>query len=174
MSAPRLALYTFGMFERAADDPANDGFYLRNDPVFAAVERAPGFVARSGYASDPGPAPWGPEVYPRFFTDRNGDGWSPATLSLWEDVEAAFAFTFFGLHAEAMAHGGDWFAAGPWPPLAMWWHDGDDPPHWSEAVSRYHHLCDQGPGARAFTFKVLFDPTGARTRLDKARVAAWR
>lgn len=53
----RLALYTFGLFSRPAQDPANDGFYLRNDPIFAAIEHAPGFIARSGYATDPGPEP---------------------------------------------------------------------------------------------------------------------
>lgn len=89
-------------------------------------------------------------------------------------MEAAFAFTFFGLHAEALAHGRDWSAQGPWPPLAMWWHQADEPPQWSEAVRRYHHLTDHGPTAQAFTFKVPFDPAGAQVRIDKARIAAWR
>ena len=59
MSAPRtcLALYTFGLLATRADDPVNDGSRERNDPIFAVVDRVPGLIARSGYASDPGPEP---------------------------------------------------------------------------------------------------------------------
>jgi hypothetical protein len=61
-----LALYTFGMFAAPAEDPANDGFRDLNDPIFELVDRAEGLIARSGYASDPGPLPrgadWGAEV----------------------------------------------------------------------------------------------------------------
>lgn len=122
-----LALYTFGIFARPAEDPANDGFRDLNDPVFATVDRAPGLIARSGYASDPGPQPWGPEVYPRAYHER-GDGWSPATLSLWTDAESVWAFTYSGLHAAAMRRGRDWFHKPAWPPYALWWHDSAAPP----------------------------------------------
>ncbi len=172
MPHPRLALYTFGMFTEAADHPANDGFYLRNDPIFALVDRAPGLIARSGYASDPGPPSWGPEVYPRVFTDERGEGWAPATLSLWRDMESLFAFTYFGLHAEAMSHGREWFRTPEWPPLVMWWHRGDAHPDWAEGVRRFHRLHDHGPTPEAFSFAVAFDAAGARARLDKARVKA--
>ena len=33
---------------------------------------------------------------------RLGDGWTPATLSLWRDLESAMAFSYAGLHAEAV------------------------------------------------------------------------
>ena len=99
-----LALYTFGQFLKPAQDAANDGFHALNDPVMASVDAAPGLIARSGYASDDGTAPWGPEIYPRFYRDR-GDGWSPATLSLWTDLGAVAAFTYSGLHAAAMRQG---------------------------------------------------------------------
>lgn len=171
MSAPRpcLALYTFGLFATRADDPVNDGFRERNDPIFAVVDRAPGLIARSGYASDPGPEPWGPEVYPRFFADEHGEGWAPATLSLWRDLESAFAFVYFGIHAEAMSHGREWFREPAWPPLALWWHGDEAYPRWAEGVRRHHHLHDHGPTATAFTFAVAFDSGGARARIDKER-----
>lgn len=165
----RLALYTFGMFLRPSEDPANDGFHQRNDLIFELVDRSPGLLARSGYASDPGPESWGQEVYPRFYEER-GDGWSPATLSLWQDLEAVFAFTYFGLHAEAMAHGREWFEQPSWPPLVLWWHAGDAYPKWSEGVARHEHLHDRGASAHAFTFKEAYGPDGARVRLDKARL----
>jgi hypothetical protein len=166
---PCLALYTFGMFATRAEDPANDGFRERNDPIFAAADATPGLIARSGYASDPGPEPWGKEVYPRFFADEHEEGWAPATLSLWQDLESAFAFTYFGIHAEAMSHGREWFQPPSWPPLVLWWHVEETYPPWAEGVRRHHHLHDHGPTPVAFTFAVPFDASGIRSRIDKER-----
>ena len=166
-----LALYTFGQFIERADSPANDGFHARNDPILELVDQAPGLVARSGYASDPGPEPWGEEVYPAFYKER-GDGWSPATLSLWEDMESLFVFTYFGLHAEALSHGREWFQLPQWPPLVMWWHSAEARPTWAEGVERHRHLHEHGPAPFGFTFKQPFDQAGNPTKLNKARVQA--
>ena len=168
-----LALYTFGQFIKPSDDTVNDGFHALNDPVLALVDRADGLIARSGYASDPGPASWGEEVYPTFYEDQ-GDGWAPATLSLWSDLESAFSFTYFGLHAEAMARGREWFLQPTWPPLVMWWHNAEVRPTWAEGVSRHKALHEQGPTPNAFTFKVPFDPLGEADKLNKFRVQEMR
>ena len=154
-----VALYTFGQFAAPAEAPANAGFHALNDPVFATVDAAPGLIGRSGYASDPGPAPWGEEVYPRFYEDR-GDGWAPATLSLWRDLAAPFAFTYSGLHARALSQGHRWFRRGDWPPLVLWWHRGDAPPTWAEGAARLEALHDAGPAPGAFTFAAPFDAEG--------------
>lgn len=167
-----IALYTFGLFRKPAGDPANDGFYALNDRVFEEVDQAPGLIARSGYASDPGPAPWGDEVYPPFYTEK-GDGWSPATLSLWEDLESILAFTYGGLHKVALDNGSAWFQSGAWPPLVMWWHKAAaDYPTWSEGVARYMKLHEAGPGPAAFSFQTAFDRKGAPLRPDPARIKA--
>lgn len=168
-----LALYTFGMFAKPADDPANDGFHELNDPIFELADEAEGLIARSGYASDPGTNPWGSEVYPRFYQER-GDGWSPATLSLWTDLEALFSFTYFGLHAVALKRGREWFQKPVWPPLVMWWHTDRGYPAWAEGVARHEHLHDHGATPRAFDFREPFDETGAPTRLDKTRIRELR
>lgn len=165
----RLALYTFGQFRLPAAAPENDGFHARNDANFAAAEASAGFVARSGYADEPGPESWGRQVYPRFHVER-GDGWAPATLSLWSGLEAAMAFAYGSLHAEAMRHGRDWFETPRWPPYAAWWTDGR--PSWAEAVVRHEHLADRGPTAFAFDFKSPFDVAGRPTRTDSARIRA--
>ncbi len=164
-----LALYTFGLFTASADDPANDGFRELNDPIFELVDQAEGLIARSGYASEPGPSPWGSEVYPRFYRET-GDGWSPATLSLWTDMEALFSFTYFGLHAAALKRGREWFQKPQWPPLVLWWHADPGYPTWADGVWRHEHLHDHGASPTAFDFKQTFDETGAPTRLDKARI----
>jgi hypothetical protein len=169
----RLALYTFGMFAKPAEDPANAGFHRLNDPVLASVDQAEGLIARSGYASDPGPSSWGVEVYPRFH-EESGDGWSPATLSLWTDLEALFSFTYFGLHAAALKRGREWFQKPRWPPLVMWWHTDQGYPTWAEGVRRHEHLHDFGPTSTAFNFKEPFDAKGAPIKIDQARIRKLR
>ena len=128
------ALFTFGIFREPAEHPANDGFHLRNDPILSAVEESDGFVARSGYDGEPGPASWGTQVYPEFYVER-GDGWSPETLSLWEDLESIAAFSYHGLHAEALRLGRNWMVTPEWPPYVLWWVAPDQRPEWPTATT---------------------------------------
>ncbi|MGI9462714.1 MAG: DUF3291 domain-containing protein, partial [Aestuariivirgaceae bacterium] len=165
------ALYTFGIFIEPAEHPSNDGFHRRNDPILDLVDKAPGFIARSGYEDEPGSRPWGRQVWPRFYEER-GDGWSPATLSLWTDLESPMAFAYYGLHAEALSHGRQWFRKPEWPPYVLWWVDGQHKPDWTQAVERHEHLHDHGPSAYAFTFKQPFDTAGKAMVLDKVKVRA--
>jgi len=159
-----------GPVERA-NHPSNDGFHARNDGVLAAIDRAAGLIARSGYMGDPGPRPWGQEVYPRFYVER-GDGWSPATLSLWQDLESPMAAAYAGVHAEALAHGREWFQKPQWPPYVCWWVDRLHRPNWAEAVQRHEQLHDDGPSPQAFNFKQPFDAEGRETTIDRDRVKA--
>lgn len=165
----KLALYTFGMFIEPADHPNNVGFLERNDPILAAIKHAPGFLGRSGYDGDPGPESWGDEVYPHFYVER-GDGWSPATLSLWQDLESPMAFSYFGLHAEALRHGRDWFEKPTWPPLVTWWVDDTVIPMWRDGVERHEYLHDHGPTPHAFSFKQPYDSKGDCTEIDRVRM----
>jgi hypothetical protein len=164
-----LALYTFGIFAKPASDPLNDGFHQRNDAVLALADTAAGFIARSGYDGDPGPDSWGEQVYPRFYIEQ-GDGWCPSTLSLWESMEAAMAYAYLGLHAEALAHGREWFLKPEWPPYAVWWVEEGVYPTWSEAVVRHEHLHDHGPTPFSFSFKDAFDRDGRPVRIDSDKV----
>ncbi len=167
----KVALYTFGVFVEPADHAANAGFHERNDPNLAAVERAAGFVARSGYEDEPGPSCWGKQVFPRFYIER-GDGWSPSTLSVWIDLESPMAFAYFGLHAEALSRGREWFRKPEWPPYVAWWVTSEHRPDWSEAVERHEFMHDHGPSARAFNFKQPFDARGDETSIDRDKVKA--
>lgn len=171
MTSPRLAVFTFGLFRKPAEDPANRGFHDRNDGTLAAAEGSDGFIARSGYDGDPGPASWGAQVFPRFYEAR-GDGWTPATLSLWQDLESIVAFAYDGTHAEALRHGRAWFQDGDWPPYVAWWVAGDRRPDWADAVARHERLHDQGPGPAAFDFAKPFTAAGEAAKIDRARVKA--
>ncbi len=165
MTAKRIALYTFGVFREPSDSPVNDGFHARNDNNFLAAEMSEGFIGRSGYDGDPGPESWGEHVYPRFY--KGGDEHSPSTLSLWKDIVSPMAFTFSGIHAEAMRHASEWFVKREWPGYALWWVDQDHQPDWAEAVARHEHLHDHGPSPFAFDFKVVFDRSGNPTTIDR-------
>lgn len=160
----RLAAYSFGVFLEPAEHSANEGWRQRHDPLMELVAEAPGFIARSGYDGEPGPKSWGPQVFPRFYEER-GDGWSPATLSLWQDPQSLFDFTYKGLHREAFALGKTWFERGKWPPYVLWWVDADHQPDWAEGVARFERLHDHGPTSHAFNFKKPFDAQGRESRM---------
>jgi len=164
------ALFTFGIFREPVEHPVNQGFHDRNDPILAAVERSDGFVARSGYDGDPGPASWGEQVYPDFYVER-GDGWSPETLSLWEDLESIAAFSYHGLHAEALRLGSEWMVTPEWPPYVIWWVAPGHTPDWAEAIDRHRCLHIDGPGRDAFNFSTAFDPDGQAAKVDTVLIA---
>lgn len=102
------------------------------------------------------------------FYDEKGDGWSPATLSLWSDMEALFAFACSGLHAEAFKRAREWFQRPFWPPPRLWWHEGGAVPTWAEGVARQARLFERGPTRFAFDFKLPFDAAGAPAALGRA------
>lgn len=169
MKSKRIALYTFGVFRAPADDAVNQGFHDRNDRNFLVAESSSGFIARSGYDDEPGPESWGEQVFPRFYVER-GDGWSPSTLSLWKDLASPMAFSYAGIHAEAMRHAREWFLKPTWPPYALWWVEQDHIPTWTEAVARHEFLHDHKASAFAFDFKTPFDEDGRPTTLDREAV----
>ena len=167
-----LALYTFNVFRAPAEDPANDGFHELNDRILPIADQAPGLIARSGYEDEPGPPEWGKQVFPHFYIER-GDGWSPSTLSLWETPEAAMAFAYHGLHAEALKRGREWHDEPQFPPYAVWWIEAGKRPDWTEAVARHLHLHQHGPTAYVFDFKHLFTPNGKPQATNPARLKSY-
>lgn len=172
MTVHALAVYTFGQFLDRAASPRLKDFFDLEPPVLEELERAPGFIARSGYDSDEGPESWGPQVFPKFWVD-NGDGFAPSTLSLWRDLESLAAATYHGLHGSAYRRGREWnIPAVTWPGYVLWWVESAHRPDWHEAVERHEYLFDHGPTAFAFTFKSPFTPEGAGTQLDSKRVKA--
>ena len=169
MKSKRLALYTFGIFRAPASDPVNQGFHDRNDRNFLIAETSEGFIARSGYEEEPGPESWGAQVFPRFYLER-GDGWTPSTLSLWKDLASPMAFSYAGIHMEAMRHGREWFLKPAWPPYVLWWVEWDHTPTWDEAVVRHEFLHDHKASPFAFDFKTCFDEDDRPATIDSQRV----
>ncbi|MCV9967585.1 DUF3291 domain-containing protein [Pararhizobium sp. BT-229] len=162
-----LAIYNFGLHVGPEGDPRIEGFVLREPANFEAASRASGFVGRSGYRGVPGPRSWGGQVFPRFI-EGSGFETAPSSLSLWTDIESLMAFSYNGVHADALKHGRNWNVKQSWPPLVLWWVDRRT--DWSEAVERLEYLHDHGASARAFTFKEPFAADGEVYQIDRERV----
>jgi len=164
-----LAMYNFGLHVAAYDSPAVEGFRLREAANFEAAARAHGFIGRSGYSGEPGVACWGEQVFPRFI-EGSGFAAAPSSLSLWADIESLMAFSYSGVHADALKHARHWNVRQNWPPLVLWWVDEGVLPHWKDGAERLEYLHDHGATAAAFTFKQPYGPDGNSVNVDRGRV----
>ena len=143
---------------------------MREPLNFEAATRAVGFVARSGYAGEPGPESWGEQAFPRFL--QAGQTGAVSSLSLWQDIESLMAFTYAGVHAEALKHARHWNEKQAWPPLVLFWVAPGPVPSWTEAVRRFELLADKGPTSEAFNFKTTFSAKGVPHAIDRDLVKA--
>ena len=171
MRGHHLAIYNFGLHVDVFESPRVEGFRLREPFNFEAARRAEGFVGRSGYIGVPGPRSWGPKVNPRFIVGSGFDD-APASLSLWASIEALMAFTYNGVHADALKHVRNWNQPQTWPSLVLWWVPERSRPAWADGAERLEFLHDNGPTPRAFTFKTPFCPDGEAIVIDREHVKA--
>ena len=161
MSGYQLAVYTFNQFVAPYLSDKIEGFRKAEPGVFKTIENAQGFVARSGYDGEEGPESWGTQVFPDCWSNSNGDGWAPSTLSLWDSIEALMAATYKGPHGKTLPNGKDWhLQADHIPEFVLWWVKKGTTPNWVDAADRFHDLISRGPNPHAFTFKTAFDPYG--------------
>jgi hypothetical protein len=165
-----LAIYNFGIHSASYMTDEVQGFALREPLNFEAATRAVGFVARSGYAGEPGPESWGEQVFPRFL--QAGQTGAVSSLSLWQDIESLMAFTYAGVHAEALKHARHWNEKQAWPSLVLFWVAPGHVPSWTEAVRRFELLADKGPTSKAFSFKTTFSAKGVPHAIDRDLVKA--
>lgn len=162
-------MYNFGLHLDDYESAAVEGFRLREAANFEAAERALGFIGRSGYADVDGPVSWGVQVFPRFIAGSGFDA-GPSSLSLWQDIESLMAFSYSGVHADALKHARHWNRKQAWPPLVLWWVEAGSLPDWAEGAARLENLHDHGAGPCAFTFKQPFDANGEAAVPDRARI----
>lgn len=171
MRGHHLAVYNFGLHVDAYESPRVEGFRLREPLNFEAARRAEGYLGRSGYDGEPGPESWGEKVYPRFIKESGFDD-APSSLSLWTGLEALMAFTYSGVHADALKHARNWNQRQAWPALVLWWVGDDTRPSWADGAERLESLHDDGSTPRAFTFKAPFCPDGNAITIDRDNVKA--
>jgi len=170
----KVVLYTFAIFKETRHSEYNKGFNDRNPFVYVSAENTPGFVDRSGKSWKRDHADrnrdWGDRnVSPRFLT-TGAHGDTAATLSLWDDVESVYAFTYAGFHAEVLKMRYDWFVEGDYPAYVAWWIADDENPIQADGAERLEHLHDNGATAYAFDFKAPFDADGQALSMDRQKI----
>lgn len=131
------------------DDPQLAGFVERLDDINALADRSPGFVWRlqsdSGNATDVQVAD-DPQII--------------VNMSVWEDLDALFAYVYRSDHLQVMAQRRKWFEKPSAAFMAMWWLPAGERPDVREGLRRLAILDRNGPSPKAFTFKVPFDAAG--------------
>ena len=170
----KVVLYTFAIFKQPRHSEYNQEFNDRNPFVYVSAENTPGFVDRSGQSWKRNHADrnrdWGERnVSPRFLT-TGAHGDTAATLSLWDDVESVYAFTYAGFHAEVLKMRYDWFVEGDYPAYVAWWIADDENPIQADGAERLEHLHDNGATAYAFDFKAPFDADGQALSMDRQKI----
>lgn len=126
------------------DDPKMKEFIDRLDDINALADHAPGFVWR--LQTDEGDA----TAIDFFGAD------TLVNMSVWEDLASLHSYVYRSAHNEVMAQRKLWFDRVEAAYSVLWWVPAGHIPTIEEAAERLDLLREQGPGARAFTFKQSF------------------
>ncbi len=113
----KLAFMNIGILLQPFGNPQVRGFEQRIPDVFSVTEGSHGFVALLDEPPDVPPVFRAPE-----FAGRVAHA-----LSVWQNLESVMAYSYGGLHAEALAKRKDWFLHGTWPGYVAWWVGEDQP-----------------------------------------------
>ena len=135
----------------ALTDPVMKGFVDQLGYINVVADQAPGFVWRLQTEE-------GDSTAIRVFDD-------PLiifNMSVWESVDALYAYAFESDHRGPVRDRHSWFTRMSRPHSVLWWVAKGTLPTVEEAEVRLRLLEDRGPTAEAFTFAQLFDPAGNR------------
>lgn len=161
-----LALYTCPVLVRAPGDPGHAAFTELDGAIARDLADAPppGLVALVAPLRPP----------PRWPSHAlSVPGTPKPTLSVWQGLEAAFAYSYgAGRHREALRRRREWFAAIDGPVYVLWYASELGAVGHEEAVARLERLARDGPGPAAFDFRQPYDPDGRA--LGPRRLAALR
>ena len=132
------------------DSPLLADFAALLDPVNAIADAAAGFVWRLQDES-------GNATSIRIFDDS-----IMVNMSVWESIEALWAFVYESDHLGVMRRRREWFERMD-VFMCLWWVPAGHLPTVPEAEERLTHLREHGPTPRAFTFKQRFAPAALST-----------
>lgn len=151
MSGFELAQLNIGRTVAPLDDPVMHGFMSRLAEINALGESSPGFVWR--LVDETGVGATAIRAY--------DDPLMIVNLTVWTGIDELYSFAYRTRHVEFLRARRDWFEPLARPSFVLWWVPAGHRPSVVEARARLEHLTAHGPTARAFTFKVRFDPDGA-------------
>ena len=147
-------------------EPPMAAFTALLDEINALAEASPGFVWRlqseQGNATDIQTSD-----DPRFIVN----------MSVWDSVEALFAFTYRSGHRDVMVRRREWFQTPAGAYQVLWWIPAGHRPTVEEGLQRLRQLDACGPSAEAFTFKTVppapAQPGGTRDLLPEPYCVGW-
>jgi hypothetical protein len=134
------------------DDPKLAGFVARLDDINALADTSPGFVWRlqsdSGNATD---------------IQVSEDPQFIVNMSVWQDLDALFAYVYRSDHLQVMAQRRQWFEKPAGAFMALWWLPAGTLPSVEDGLARIALLERSGLTPQSFTFKQPFDADGRRS-----------
>lgn len=143
-----LAQYNVARLIAPLDDPRLVDFVEALDRINKLGDDSPGFVWRHQNAD-------GNSTGTRVGDDPN----VVINYTVWDSVEALFAYTYHSDHVEVFRKRRDWFDDHNGQAyLAMWWVPAGTIPSVEEAEERLAHQRTHGPTPYCFTFKQRFPP----------------
>lgn len=140
----QLAQLNVARLKYEFDDPRMKEFIDRLEDINALADHAPGFVWR--LQTDEGDA----TAIDFFGAD------TLVNMSVWEDMASLHSYVYRSAHNEVMAQRKLWFDRVEAAYSVLWWVPAGHIPTIEEAAERLDLLREQGPSARAFTFKQSF------------------
>ncbi len=136
------------------DSPTMAEFMARLDEINALADQAPGFVWRLQDES-------GNATQLRAFDDD----WLIVNMSVWESPETLKAFVYNSRHNQVMRKRRQWFEPHMEAYFVMWWIPAGHVPTLDQAKERLEYLQANGESERAFTFRRVFNPSGAEAKV---------
>lgn len=126
------------------DSPELKGFVDLLVEINDLADNSSGFVWRLQDENGDATAirPFGPDVI--------------VNLTVWESIEALYAYTYRTDHLGVLQRRREWFRRSSRPHLVLWWAEEGERPTVAEAARRLALLEENGPTQDAFTFRNQF------------------
>lgn len=133
------------------DSPVLKDFVDNLDRINELAEQSPGFVWR--LKDDEGNDATSINVY--------GDEYIIVNMSVWENKEALFAFTYQSAHVEIFTRRKEWFERMKDMHMALWYVKEGEMPTAEDGKERLTYLQKHGETPYAFSFKSKFTAEAA-------------
>jgi hypothetical protein len=136
----QLAQLNIAWLTAPIDSPPLESFVAQLDTINSLAEQSAGFVWR--WVTD--------EPDPVFDEDI------VVNLSVWQDADSLFNYTYKSAHTAVMRDRKKWFKPMAEESFVLWWVPVGHQPTTQEAYDRLQTLRKNGPSTEAFTFKNRF------------------